>query len=125
MADLRGSARWLITPDEGDGRPPSRWDRLPAFLAACFVVLPATMVPVLGFGAIATSSHGAGWQVIAGLLAGIGALGVVLLVIGGATALGGLPSPVPALLVAGGTTIALFAGILLVPVLMAGLATPT
>ena len=126
MADLRLGARRLISPDEGDrdeGSAPSRWDRLPAFLAACFVIVPAAMVPVMGFGAIATSSHGAGWQVIAALLAGIGAIGVILLVIGGATALGGMRSPVPALLVAGGTTIALLAGILLVPVLMAGMAT--
>ena len=126
MADLRLGARWLISPDEGDqdeGGPPSRWDRLPAFLAACFVVLPAAMVPVMGFGAIATSSHGAGWRVIAALLAGTGAIGVLMLIAGGAFALGGVRSPIPALLVAGGTTIALLAGILLVPVLMAGMAT--
>jgi hypothetical protein len=123
MADLRLGARWLITPDDGEGGPPSRWDRLPAFLAACFVVLPAAMVPVMGFGAIATSSHGAGWQVIAALLAGTGAIGVLMLIAGGASALGGVRSPIPALLVAGGTTIALLAGILLVPVLMAGMAT--
>ena len=81
------------------------------------------MVPVMGFGAIATSSHGAGWQVIAALLAGTGAIGVLMLIAGGASALGGVRSPIPALLVAGGTTIALLAGILLVPVLMAGMAT--
>jgi hypothetical protein len=125
MADLRLGARWLITPDEGEGgeaAPPTRWDRLPAFLAACFVILPAAMVPVMGFGAIATSAHGVGWQVITGLVAGVGSLGVLMVIGGGATALGGVRSPVPALLVAGGTTVALAAGILLAPVLMAGLA---
>lgn len=125
MADLRLVARWLIASDDGEGveaDPPARWDRLPAFIAACVVIIPAAMVPVMGFGSIATSSHGVGWQVIAGLLAGLGALGVLLVIGGGATALGGVRSPVPALLVAGGTTVALAAGILLVPVLMAGLA---
>lgn len=125
MADLRLGARWLIAPDEGEGAspgPPTRWDRLPAFLAACFVIIPAAMVPVMGFGSIATSSHGIGWQVIAGLLASLGALGVIVIVGGGMAALAGVRSPVPALLVAGGTTLALATGILLAPVLMAGLA---
>jgi hypothetical protein len=130
MADLRLGARGLISPgadgeDTGAGGASpggGRWDRLPAFIAACFVLVPATMVPVMGFGAIATSSNGIGWILIAGLLATAGTLGVAAILAGAATALAGTRRPIPALLVAGGTTLALLAGILLVPVLMAGLA---
>ena len=63
--------RWL---GAGDGDPADY--RLPVIIAAVFVLIPAAMVPVMGFGAIATSSHGAGWHVTAGVLAALGAIGV-------------------------------------------------
>ena len=108
---------WLM-PSDAD---PVHY-RVPVIVAALFVLIPSAMVPVMGFGAIATSSHGAGWMVIAGLLAALGTIGTlaILAAIPAAAAL--MRPPVPALLVAGGTTLALIAGILLVPVLMAGLA---
>ena len=55
-------------------------------------------------------------------LAALGALGTVLVVAGAAAAATLTRPPIPAMLVAAGTTLALIAGILLVPVLMAGLA---
>lgn len=108
---------WLA-PGGGD---PAHY-RVPVMVAAAFVLIPAAMVPVMGFGAIATSSHGAGWMVIAGTLAFLGAVGTLAIVAGAAAAATLTRPPIPALLVAGGTTLALIAGILLVPVLMAGLA---
>jgi len=87
--------------------------RMPVIVAALFVVIPAATVPVMGFGAIATGSRGAGWAVIAGFFAALGAIG---------TAATRMRPPVPALLVAGGTTLALVAGILLVPVIIAAMA---
>ena len=109
--------RWL---GAGDGDPADY--RPPVIVAAAFVLIPAAMVPVMGFGAIVTSSHGAGWHVIAGVLAALGAIGTVAIIAGAAAATTATRPPLPALLVAGGTTLALVAGILLVPVLMAGLA---
>ena len=107
---------WLVP---GDGDPADY--RVPVIVAALFVLIPAAMVPVMGFGAIATSTNGGGWVLMAGTLAALGALGTVLVVAGAAAATLTRP-PIPAMLVAAGTTLALIAGILLVPVLMAGLA---
>lgn len=121
MADPGAGARLLIPPGEDRGRG-ERWDRLPALVAAAFVVIPAAMVPALGFGAVARSGDGVLRTVLAGTLAGIGALGLATIVAGALAAIRAVHAPVPALLVAGGTTIALAAGVLLVPVLMAGLA---
>lgn len=109
--------RWLVP---GDGDPADY--RVPVIVAAVFVLVPAAMVPVMGFGAIATSTNGGGWVTMAGTLAGLGALGTVLIVAGAAAAAMLGQPPIPAMLVAAGTTLALIAGILLVPVLMAGLA---
>lgn len=97
--------------------------RTPVIVAAFFVVIPAAMVPVMGFGAIATGSHGAGWAMIAGFFAVLGAIGTAAIVAAIPAAVTRMRPPVPALLVAGGTTLALIAGILLVPVLMAAMAT--
>lgn len=107
-------------PAPGGGDPAHY--RVPVMVAAAFVLVPAAMVPVLGFGAIAGGSHGAGWMVIAGILAFLGAVGAVLIVAGAVAAAALARPPIPALLVVAGTTLALIAGILLVPVLMAGLA---
>lgn len=107
---------WL-TPSDAD---PAAY-RTPVIVAALFVLIPAAMVPVMGFGAIATASHGAGWTVIAGVLAALGGLGTAAIIAAIPAAVAKAPPPLPALLVAGGTTLALIAGILLVPVLMAGL----
>jgi hypothetical protein len=108
---------WLVP---GDGDPADY--RVPVIVAALFVLIPAAMVPVMGFGAIATSTNGGGWVLMAGTLAALGALGTVLVVAGAAAAATLTRPPIPAMLVAAGTTLALIAGILLVPVLMAGLA---
>ena len=59
---------------------------------------------------------------MAGTLAALGALGTVFVIAGAAAAATLTRPPIPAMLVAAGTTLALIAGILLVPVLMAGLA---
>jgi len=96
--------------------------RMPVIVAALFVLIPAAMVPVMGFGAIATGSHGAGWALIAGTFAALGAIGTAAIVVAIPAAVTRIRPPVPALLVAGGTTLALIAGILLVPVLMAAMA---
>lgn len=108
---------WLM-PSDAD---PAHY-RTPVIVAALFVLVPAAAVPVMGFGAIATSSHGAGWMVITALLAALGSIGTLAVVAAIPAAAALVRPPVPALLVAGGTTLALIAGILLVPVLMAGLA---
>jgi hypothetical protein len=108
---------WLTA---GDADPASY--RMPVIVAALFVLLPSAMVPVMGFGAIATSSHGVGWRVIAGGLAALGAIGTLAIIASVPAAAMRMRPPVPAMLVAGGTTLALASGILLVPVLMAGLA---
>ena len=110
--------RWLVP---GDGDPADY--RVPVIVAAIFVLIPAAMVPVMGFGAIATGSHGAGWAVIAGAFAALGAIGTAAIVAAIPAAVTRMRPPVPAMLVAGGTTLALIAGILLVPVLMAAMAT--
>jgi hypothetical protein len=73
----------------------------------------------MGFGVIFTGHHGMGWNLIAGLLALIGLVGLVALIAGALAAIRRVRSPLPLLLVATGTTIALVAGVLLVPVLMA------
>jgi hypothetical protein len=109
--------RWLVP---GDGDPADY--RVPVIVAALFVLIPAAMVPVMGFGAIATSTNGGGWVAMAGTLAAVGALGTILVIAGAAAAATLTRPPIPAMLVAAGTTLALIAGILLVPVLMAGLA---
>lgn len=97
--------------------------RVPVLVAAAFVLIPSAMVPVMGFGAIVTSANGGGWVLMAGTLAALGFLGTAFIVAGAAAAATLAQPPIPALLVAAGTTLALVAGILLVPVLMAGLAT--
>ena len=70
---------WLA-PGGGD---PADY-RVPVIVAAMFVLVPAAMVPVMGFGAIATSSHGAGWMAIAGTLAFLGSVGTLAIVAGAA-----------------------------------------
>ena len=62
-----------------------------------------------------------GWNLIAGLLALLGLIGLVALIAGAVAAIRRVPSPLPLLMVATGTTIALVAGVLLVPVLMAAI----
>lgn len=120
MAGLRVRALGLIAPDAGevDARP---WDRIPALVSAAFVVIPVAAVPAMGFGVIFTGSHGMGWNLIAGLLALLGLIGLVALIAGAVAAIRRVPSPLPLLMVATGTTIALVAGVLLVPVLMAAI----
>lgn len=113
-----GRVRRLIGSDDGDGGRPS-WDRVPALVSTAFVVIPVAAVPVMGFGVIITGHHGVGWNLIAGLLSVIGLIGLVALIAGAVAALQRVRSPLPLLLVATGTTIALVAGVLLVPVLMA------
>lgn len=66
---------WLTA---GDADPASY--RMPVIVAALFVLVPSAMVPVMGFGAIATSSHGVGWRVIAGGLAALGAIGTLAII---------------------------------------------
>ena len=120
MAGLRVRALGLIAPDAGevDARP---WDRIPALVSAAFVVIPVAAVPAMGFGVIFTGSHGMGWNLIAGLLALLGLIDLVALIAGAVAAIRRVPSPLPLLMVATGTTIALVAGVLLVPVLMAAI----
>ena len=59
---------------------------------------------------------------IAAGLAALGAIGTLAIIASVPAAAMRMRPPVPAMLVAGGTTLALASGILLVPVLMAGLA---
>ncbi len=112
--------RRLTGADDGEGETPS-WDRLPALVSAAFVVIPVAAVPAMGFGVIITGHHGIGWNLIAGLLSVIGLIGLVALVAGAVSAIRRVRSPLPLLMVATGTTIALVAGVLLVPVLMAAI----
>ncbi len=119
MAGIRHGARWLLTSDgEDDGE---RWDRIPALVAAALVIIPSAAVPVMGLATIIRTDHGIGWQVIAGILAAIGVLGVATITGGALAALRRVRSPVPMVLVASGTTIAVVAGMLLTPVMMASL----
>ena len=119
MAGIRHGGRWLIASDgEDDGE---RWDRIPALVAAALVIIPATAVPVMGIATIIRTDHGIGWQVIAGVLATIGVLGLTTIIGGALAALRRVRSPVPMVLVASGTTIAVVAGMLLAPVMMASL----
>ena len=118
MAGLRVRALGLIAPEAGKADTPP-WDRVPALVSAAFVVVPVAAVPVMGFGVIFTGQHGMGWNIIAGLLAFAGLIGLLALLAGAVAAIRRVPSPLPLLMVAGGTTIALVAGVLLVPVLMA------
>ncbi len=75
----------------------------------------------MGLATIIRTDHGIGWQVIAGILAAIGVLGVATITGGALAALRRVRSPVPMVLVASGTTIAVVAGMLLTPVMMASL----
>ena len=119
MAGIRHGARWLIASDgEDDGE---RWDRIPALVAAALVIIPATAVPVMGIATFIRTDHGIGWQVITGVLAAIGVLGLATIISGALAALRRVRSPVPMVLVASGTTIAVVAGMLLAPVMMASL----
>ena len=119
MAGIRHGARWLIASDgEDDGE---RWDRIPALVAAALVIIPATAVPVMGIATIIRTDHGIGWQVITGVLAAIGVLGLATIISGALAALRRVRSPVPMVMVASGTTIAVVAGMLLAPVMMASL----
>ena len=119
MAGIRHGARWLIASDgEDDGE---RWDRIPALVAAALVIIPATAVPVMGIATIIRTDHGIGWQVITGVLAAIGVLGLATIISGALAALRRVRSPVPMVLVASGPTIAVVAGMLLAPVMMASL----
>jgi hypothetical protein len=59
--------------------------------------------------------------VITGVLAAIGVLGLATIIGGALAALRRVRSPVPMVLVASGTTIAVVAGMLLAPVMMASL----
>lgn len=90
-------------------------------MSAVFVVIPVAAVPTMGFGVIVTGHHGIGWNLIAGLLSFIGLAGLLILIGGAVAALRRVRSPLPLLMVACGTTIALVAGVLLVPVLMAAI----
>ena len=103
------------------GQPDAPAFRGPVIIAACFVFIPAAGIPAMGFGAIIAQSHGIAWQVAAGLFATIAALGALAIVAGAVTAGFRLRPPLPALLVAGGTTVALVSGVCLVPLLIAGL----
>ena len=85
------------------------------------MVVPVAAVPAMGFGVILTGHHGIGWNLIAGLLSLIGFAGLVILIAGAVAAIRRVRSPLPLLMVATGTTIALIAGVLLVPVLMAAI----
>jgi len=98
------------------------WDRMPTLVSAALVVVPAVAVPVAGCYAIATGGHAVGWDIIAGFLSLIGAVGLALIVAGVVSALRRMRSPLPLLMVAMGTTVALVAGVLMTPVLMAGVA---
>jgi hypothetical protein len=120
MAGLRVRALGLIAPEAGaaDVAP---WDRIPALVSAAFVVVPVAAVPAMGFGVILTGDHGMGWTLIAALLSLIGLAGLVMLLAGAVAAIRSVRSPLPLLMVATGTTIALVAGVLLVPVLMAAI----
>ena len=119
MAGIRHGARWLIASDgEDDGE---RWDRIPALVAAARVISPSAAVPVMGIATIIRTDHGIGWQVIAGVLTAIGVLGLATIISGALAALRRVRSPVPMVLVASGTTIAVVAGMLLAPVMMASL----
>ncbi|MBJ7365282.1 MAG: hypothetical protein JHC53_01580 [Thermoleophilia bacterium] len=119
MAGIRHGARWLIASDgEDDGE---RWDRIPALVAAALVIIPSAAVPVMGIATIIRTDHGIGWQVIAGVLAAIGVLGLATIIGGALAAQRRVRSPVPMVLVASGTTIAVVAGMLLAPVMMASL----
>ena len=85
---------WLTA---GDADPASY--RMPVIVAAVFVLVPSAMVPVMGFGAIATSSHGVGWRVIAGGLAALGAIGTLAIIASVPAAAMRMRPPVPAMLV--------------------------
>lgn len=98
------------------------WDRMPTLVSSALVVVPAIAVPVAGCYAIATGGHAIGWDIIAGFLSLIGAIGLALIVAGAISAIRRVRSPLPLLMVATGTTVALIAGVLMAPVLMAGLA---
>ena len=119
MASIRLGARWLLASDgDDDGE---RWDRIPALVAAALVIIPAAAVPLMGIATIVRTDHGMGWQLIAGVLAAIGVLGLATIIGGAVAALRRVRSPVPMVLVASGTTIAVVAGMLLAPVMMASL----
>ena len=119
---LRIADHVRVLTGSGDGDDQAQpWDRIPALVSAAFVIIPVAAVPAMGFGVIFTGHHGIGWNLIAGLLAFIGLIGLVALIAGAVAAMRRVRSPVPLLMVATGTTIALVAGVLLVPVLMAAI----
>ena len=110
--------RWErpLAPGDVPERP---WDRVPALVSAALVCIPAAAVPAMGCYVIATGGHGIGWDVIAGFLALLGAMGLGAIIAGVVTAIRRVRSPIPLLLVAAGTTVALVAGLLMTPVMMA------
>lgn len=111
IADLIAPA-----PGQDDARP---WDRIPALVSAALVLVPAAAVPAAGCYVIATGGHGVGWDIIAGFLALVGFAGLVAIVAGVVSAIRRVRSPLPLLMVAAGTTVALVAGMLMTPVMMA------
>ena len=111
LADLLAPA-----PGEVPGRP---WDRIPALVSAALVFIPAAAVPAMGCYVIATGGHGLGWDLIAGFLALVGTVGLAAILAGVVAAIRRVRSPIPLLLMAAGTTVALVAGLLMTPVMMA------
>jgi len=78
---LRIADHVRVLTGSGDGDDQAQpWDRIPALVSAAIVINPVAAVPAMGFGVIFTGHHGIGWNLIAGLLAFIGLIGLVLLV---------------------------------------------
>ncbi len=118
MTGLRQRALGLIAPGGGDSG--DRWDRLPVLIAALVVIVPAACVPMMGIVIVLRNDNGVLWNALAMGLSGMGVLGLVTIAAGAIASVMSIGIPIPAVLVAGGTTLALAAGILLVPVVMAG-----
>lgn len=118
MAGLRQRALGLIAP--GGGESADRWDRVPVLIAALLVIVPAAFVPVMGIMVVLRTSNGVLWNALALCVTSFGVLGLTGIAAGAVVAAMSIRSPIPAVLVAGGTTVALAAAILLVPIVMAG-----